>query len=134
MIYFREYLITFIIFFTIDILWLGLVAKNIYRKHLGFIMSSKPNWIAAIVFYLLYIIGLVVFVVNPAIEKNSSSYALFAGAFFGFITYATYDLTNLATIKDWPIKITVIDLIWGSTLCGSVSWIAYSLLNIMNWV
>jgi len=134
MIYCIEYLITFIIFFTIDILWLGIVAKKIYKKYLGFIMTSKPNLVAALAFYLLYIIGLVVFVINPAIEKSSESYALFAGLFFGFITYATYDLTNLATLKDWPIKITVIDLIWGSTLCGSVSWIAYRLLIIMNWV
>lgn len=134
MIYCREYLITFIIFFTIDILWLAIVAKKIYKKHLGYIMSSKPKFGAALAFYLLYIIGLVFFVINPAIEKNSLSYAIFSGIFFGFITYATYDLTNLATIKDWPIKITVIDLIWGSALCGLVSWISYSLLNIINWV
>ncbi|MGH4117392.1 DUF2177 family protein [Clostridium sp.] len=89
---------------------------------------------AALSFYLLYIIGIVFFVINPAIEKKSWKYALFAGMFFGFITYATYDLTNLATLKDWPFKITIIDLIWGSTLCGSVSLITYNILTKMKWM
>jgi uncharacterized membrane protein len=123
--YIKEYGIAFIAFFTIDLLWLTIVAKDLYNKHLGFLMSSSPNWFAAIAFYLLYIIGIVFFVINPAIEKRSWMYALFAGMFFGFITYATYDLTNLATIKNWPSIITVIDLIWGTLLCGSVSLITY---------
>jgi len=132
--YLKEYGIAFITFFTIDLLWLGIVAKNLYNKHLGFILSSSPNWFAAIIFYLLYIAGVVFFVIDPAIKKGSWKYALFAGIFFGFITYATYDLTNLATLKDWPINITIIDLIWGSTLGGSVSWITYSIITKMNWL
>ena len=97
-------------------------------------MKDKPDWIAAILFYLLYIIGLVFFVIQPALDKSSWQYALFAGLFFGFITYATYDLTNLATLKDWPLKITIIDLIWGSVLGASVSVISYSIIKGLNWI
>lgn len=88
-------------------------------------MSAKPNWLAAIIFYLIFIVGLLFFVINPAIENNSWTYALFAGMFLGFLNYATYDLTNLATLKDWPLKITIIDLIWGTILGGSVSVITF---------
>ena len=132
--YLREYGIAFIAFFTIDLLWLGIFAKDVYKKYLGFILSPNPNWLAAITFYLLYILGIVFFVINPAIEKRSFRYALFAGMFFGLITYATYDLTNLATIKDWPLNITIIDLIWGSALCGLVSSITYSVMVKFNWL
>lgn len=131
--YLREFGITFAIFFVIDMLWIGIVAKDLYKKHLGYLLSQTPNWLAAIAFYLLFIVGIIFFVINPAIEKRSWQYALFVGIFFGFITYATYDLTNLATIKDWPLTITVIDLIWGSILSGSVSLIAYSILTKMKW-
>ncbi|MGK0466444.1 DUF2177 family protein [Clostridium sp.] len=127
--YLKEYGVAFITFFTIDLLWLGIFAKNLYKKYLGYILSPNTNWLAAISFYLLYIAGIVFFVISPAIEKKSWKYALFAGMFFGFITYATYDLTNLATLKDWPIKITIIDLIWGSSLGGAVSLITYNVLT-----
>ena len=104
-----------------DMIWLGLVAKNFYAKHIGFLMKTDINWIAAIIFYLIFIVGLIVFVIMPALEKNSWVTALLLGALFGLISYATYDLTNLATIKDWPLLITIIDLIWGSVLAASVS-------------
>jgi uncharacterized membrane protein len=128
----KVYMIALVVFFIIDIIWLAIVAKNVYRKELGYIMSDKPNWIAAIIFYLIFITGMVFFVINPAIAKDSWSYALFVGMFFGFITYATYDLTNLATLKDWPIKITIIDLFWGTSLGGLVSTITFFLVNIMK--
>ncbi len=88
-------------------------------------MTSSPDWFAAIAFYLLYIAGVVFFVVGPAIERKSWSYALFAGMFLGFITYSTYDLTNLATVKNWPAFITVVDLLCGTTLGGVVSVVTY---------
>lgn len=125
MTYLKEYGIAIILFFSIDLFWLGFVAKKLYRENIGFLLSPTPNWYAAIIFYLLYIVGIVFFVVHPAIEKGNWKFALFAGILFGFITYATYDLTNLATIKDWPLKITIIDLIWGSVLCGTVSLLTY---------
>jgi uncharacterized membrane protein len=101
--------------------WLGVAAKNFYAKHIGFLMKANVNWAAAILFYLLFIAGLVVFVVVPALEKGSWVRALLFGALFGLITYATYDLTNLATLKDWPLVVTVVDLLWGTVLAASVS-------------
>jgi uncharacterized membrane protein len=121
----KLYLITLPVFFAIDMVWLGLVAKNFYSKNIGFLMKTDVNWIAALSFYLLFIIGLVVFVIQPALEKNAWQNALIMGALFGLITYATYDLTNLATIKDWPMIITIVDLVWGMTLSASVSTISF---------
>lgn len=121
----KSYLIAVLVFFAIDMLWLGFIANNIYRKGIGFIMKDSPNWTAAIIFYLLYLIGMVFFVIQPSLEKQSWKYALFVGMFFGFITYATYDLTNLATLKNWPVHITLIDLLWGTILGGSVSIITH---------
>lgn len=123
--YIKMYLITLIVFLGIDLIWLGLIAKNLYSQQLGFIMKENVNWIAAVIFYLIFIVGIVFFVVNPAIIKDNWKYALFAGMLFGFITYATYDLTNLATLKNWPLKITIIDLIWGTTLGGLTSVLSF---------
>jgi len=121
---FLLYVITFICFFLIDMIWLGLIAKNFYRKHLGDLMSSRINWTAAVLFYLLFIFGLVVFVVQPAVLQNSPLNALLLGALLGLVCYATYDLTNLATLKDWPLLVTVVDLIWGAVLGASVSLVS----------
>lgn len=115
------YLVTFACFFFIDMVWLGLIAKGFYRKHLGGMLGSKVNWIAAILFYLLFILGLVIFVVRPAAIQNSPLMALGLGALLGLVCYATYDLTNLATMKDWPLVVTVVDMIWGTVLGASVS-------------
>ena len=113
------------LFFAIDLLWLGVIAKNLYKEQIGHLMSEEIRWGAAIVFYSIYILGLVVFVILPALKEQSWNYALFYGALFGFICYATYDLTNLATLKDWPVKIVIYDLIWGSFISGSVSFLTY---------
>jgi uncharacterized membrane protein len=113
------------VFFAIDMLWLGFVARKFYSQHLGFLMRPDVGWVPAIIFYLLFITGLVTFVISPAVEKHSWLNALLYGAFFGLITYSTYDLTNLATLKDWPIIVTVVDLIWGMVLSASVSVITY---------
>ena len=121
---FVMYFIALAIFFLIDMIWLVVVAKGFYRRHLGSMLSPKVNWAAAILFYLLFIVGLVVFVIKPALVGGEPLKALFLGALFGLISYATYDLTNLATLKDWPLVVTVIDLIWGSVLGGAVSFIS----------
>jgi uncharacterized membrane protein len=121
----KNYLIALPVFFAIDMVWLVLVAKNFYQKHIGFLMKPDVGWIAAIAFYLLFIGGLVVFVITPAVEKHSWVHAVLYGALFGLITYATYDLTNLATLKDWPVLVTVVDLIWGMVLSASVSVVTY---------
>lgn len=121
----KLYFIALPVFFVIDMFWLGIVAKNFYAKQIGFLMKTDINWLAAIIFYLLFIIGLVLFVVIPALEKQSLLQVILFGALFGLITYATYDLTNLATIKNWPLLVTIIDLIWGAILASSVSTITY---------
>ena len=95
-------------FLLIDAIWLGLVAPKFYKAQIGHLMSEKPNFVAALIFYLIFIVGVVYFVVNPAVEAQSMTKVLVAGALFGVMTYATYDLTNLATLKDWPIKVTII--------------------------
>jgi uncharacterized membrane protein len=123
--YIKLYLATLIAFFAIDMLWLGLVARTFYRKYLGFIMSPNPNWLAAIIFYLLFIVGILVFVVLPGLESGSLQSTLLRAALFGLITYATYDLTNLATVKDWPVIVTVVDLAWGTVLSTAVSYVSY---------
>ncbi len=121
----KLFLIALPVFFAIDMVWLGLVAKNFYKDQIGFLMTPNINWTAAIIFYLIFIAGLVLFVISPAMEKGSWIYAILFGALFGFVTYATYDLTNLATLKDWPLMVTIVDLIWGSVLAASVSAITY---------
>ncbi len=118
---FLMYPITLAVFFLIDMVWLGLVAKGFYRKHLGSMLSPKVNWVSAILFYLLFIVGLLVFVIKPALLHGRPIEALYLGALFGLISYATYDLTNLATLKDWPLIVTIVDLVWGAVLGGAVS-------------
>ena len=125
----KLYLITLPIFFGIDMIWLGFVAKNFYSKHLGYIMTTTVNWQAALLFYLLFIGGLVIFVISPALDKDSWTHALWFGILFGLITYSTYDLTNLATIRNWPLLVTIVDLIWGMTLSASVSVMSFLLVK-----
>jgi len=123
--YLKLYFATLIAFFAIDLVWLGLVARSFYRKHLGFLMAPSPNWTAAIIFYLLFVLGILVFVVLPGLEANSLRTTLLRAALFGLICYATYDLTNLATVKDWPLLVTVVDLAWGTVLSVVVSLAGY---------
>ena len=129
---FKLYLIALPVFFAIDMFWLGVVAKNFYKEQIGFLMTPNVNWTAAIIFYLVFILGLVLFVISPALAKSSLQHAIVFGALFGFITYATYDLTNLATLKDWPLTLTIVDLIWGSVLASSVSSVTYYLATKIN--
>lgn len=123
--YLKLYFCTLVAFFAIDMVWLVLVARGFYQKHLGFLMRSSPNWSAAVVFYLLFVFGLLVFVILPSLETGSTKKVLILGALFGLITYATYDLTNLATVKDWPFVVTVVDLFWGGILATSVSYLGF---------
>ncbi|MCA6440500.1 MAG: DUF2177 family protein [Sediminibacterium sp.] len=116
-----SYLLTFIVFLVVDLTWLGFIAKDLYRKYLGGFLTNQVNWTAAIIFYLLFIIGVFIFTILPAVEKNSLTSAILLGALFGFFTYATYDLTNLATLKGWPLKIVFIDITWGTILTALVS-------------
>jgi len=121
----KLYAIALPVFFSIDMLWLGLVAKNFYAKQIGFLMKTNINWPAAIIFYFLFLVGLVLFVISPAVEKKSLFTAIVMGGLFGFFTYATYDLTNLATLKNWPLMVSLVDMAWGVILSASVSTITY---------
>lgn len=121
----KTYLITLPVFLVIDLVWLSLIARKFYAQYLGFLMKTDVNFVAAGLFYLLFVVGLVVFSVLPALEKNSWAQALFLGALLGLVSYATYDLTNLATIKDWPLVVTIVDMVWGTILGASVSLASY---------
>ena len=121
----KIYFTTLAIFFVIDLVWLAAVANKFYTTQLGSLMSSNTNWLAAVLFYLLYILGVLVFVVLPGLEKGSLRQTILHGALFGLICYATYDLTNLATIRDWPWIITLVDLAWGTTLTALVGSLSY---------
>ncbi|MCA9356810.1 DUF2177 family protein [Candidatus Nomurabacteria bacterium] len=124
--FFYLYLMTIPAFLLIDMLWLGTVATKFYQSQIGFLLGPV-NWVAAIVFYLIYIVGIIIFAVHPALEAGSLGKAVMLGALFGFFAYATYDFTNLATIKDWPVLVTVVDLIWGTVLTSSVAAVSYYL-------
>lgn len=124
-----RFLIVLGVFLVLDLVWLGVVAKKIYKKYLGYIMSEKPKIIVAFMFYAIFAVGVLVFVVNPAIAKSDTVYAFGFGALFGLITYSTYDLTNLATLKEWPLKITIIDLAWGTTVSALTSLFSYLIIN-----
>jgi len=117
----KLYLTALAVFVFIDGIWLGLVARNFYADQIGHLMKTDINWLAAVAFYLLFLVGLIVFVVSPALAQKSLITALSLGALFGLITYATYDLTNLATLKDWPLLVTAVDLVWGAVLAAAVS-------------
>ena len=123
--FFKMYLVALGVFMVVDFTWIGFVAKNFYREQIGYLLAPNVNWPAAIIFYLLFIVGLVVFVIAPAVDNHSLMRALLYGAFFGLITYATYDLTNLATTRDWPLLVTFVDMVWGAVLAASVSTITY---------
>jgi uncharacterized membrane protein len=123
------YLTALPVFLVIDEIWLTAIAKKFYSEQIGFLMKSKPNLMAALIFYLLFIVGLVIFVISPSLEKKSLISAISLGALFGLITYATYDLTNLATVKDWPLLVTVVDLIWGAFVAAAVSAITYLIVQ-----
>ncbi len=117
----KHYLIALVVFSVIDLVWLVFIARKLYQEKIGHLMADKTNLPAAVLFYLLFIAAMVFFVINPAAERQSVLYALGAGAFFGLATYATYDLTNLATLRNWPVSLTVIDLAWGSFVTAATS-------------
>ncbi len=115
----KAFLIAAAIFGALDAVWLSLVANRFYKSQIGFILADKPNMVAAIIFYVIFIIGLVVFVINPA---DNATKALGLGALFGLVTYATYDLTNQATLAKWPVTLTIVDILWGVTASAIVAF------------
>jgi uncharacterized membrane protein len=121
----KLYAVSVPVFFLIDFLWLGLIAKPFYDRHLGYLLREHVLWGAAILFYLFFLLGLVVFVIAPAVEAGSLSKAILLGLFFGFITYQTYELTNYALVRDWPFIVVVVDIAWGMVLSSLVSAVTF---------
>jgi uncharacterized membrane protein len=123
--FFKLYGVAIIAFFVIDMIWLGVVARGFYQAQLGDLLKPNVNWAAAVAFYLIFLVGLVILVIGPAVERGSLAQAVLLGALFGLVTYAAYDLTNLATLEGFPVIVAVVDLIWGAVLCASISTITY---------
>lgn len=117
------------VFFVIDMIWLGVIAKGFYRKALEPLLTSNINWTAAILFYFLFLAGVLIFAILPGMERRSLGYTVLMAALFGFIAYATYDLTNLATLRDWPLVLSIIDMLWGTFLSASTATITYLIMN-----
>ncbi len=126
----KTYLLSLIVFLGIDSVWLMTMNKNFYGKYLGHLMTDKPNLMIALVFYLINIVGMVFLVINPAIKENSWNKLILGAMIYGLCTYATYDLTNMATLKNWPAIVTVVDLIWGVSITTVVSAIVFAILKI----
>ncbi len=116
---FLSIIFTSVFFLIIDVIWLSFSVKSFYRPNLGNLILDKPIMWAAVLFYLVYVIGLSILVLQPAIDQNSIFKAFFTGIVFGLAAYGTYNLTNMATIKDWSTKVVFVDMIWGGILTGS---------------
>lgn len=123
--YLGIYFTFFITLIAVDLIWLLGIAKNLYREEMGDLMASEPKLIAGLAFYLLYALGVCIFVVAPALSKQSLMHALQYGALFGFFCYMTYDLTNLAVVRDFPTRLAFIDMAWGSAVTAFASGITY---------
>ena len=126
------YALSIPVFFLIDMLWLGIIARDFYQTRLAELLGDV-NWAAAIIFYLVFLVGLTFFAIYPSVEARSVVSALVLGALFGFFTYATYDLTNLATLKDWPLSVAIVDILWGTVLGALVSsgvyWLYFTFIQ-----
>lgn len=123
--FWKLYLIALSIFLLVDVVWLGLIAKNFYNQQLSLLMKSNTNALAALVFYILFTFGIIIFVVMPGLEKSIGYQVILSGALFGLVTYSAYDFSNLATLKNWPLAVTVVDLLWGTLLTSLVSALTY---------
>ncbi len=123
--YLATYGATLVVFLIIDGIWLGIVAREFYVQHIGNMLRPSPDFGVAGLFYALYVVGILVFVVFPALNHGTWVTAVMYGALFGFVAYATYDLTNLATLEGWPVVMTIVDMIWGAVLTAGVAIAGY---------
>lgn len=127
--YAAAYVITAVIFLGLDALWLGTMGSRLYRRELGELMLENFKVAPAAVFYLLYVIGIVFFAIQPALASGRWQTALLHGALFGFFAYGTYDLTNLATLRGWSATISFVDLAWGTALTGLSAALGYAITS-----
>lgn len=125
------YVATALVFFALDYLWLGIIARKFYSQALGSLMLDQIKIGFAAGFYAIYVIGIVIFAVSPALQSGNALDALMWGALFGFFAYATYDMTNLATLRNWPIVMSIVDIIWGTFLTGVAAFAGYQLTSWM---
>lgn len=113
MINLKLFLASFITFLFLDAIWLGLIARGFYSKHLSLYLTDNVIWSSALIFYVIFNIGLLIFVILPSIDKNSYTTLVVYSLLYGLVTFATYDLTNHATIKDWPLIVSIVDMSYG---------------------
>lgn len=123
--YLKLYVIILTLLIILDAIWIGVVAKNFYLNNLGHLMRPDIQWMAAIIFYLIYAFGILFLVILPSLKEKSLSKAILYGSLLGLICYATYDLTNLATLKGWPFLVTFVDLIWGTIFTALVATLTF---------
>ena len=130
--YLPAYIATIIFMFIIDLIWLSQIAQPLYQDGIGHLMASRPRLEFAAIFYLIFVLGLMWFAVRPNVQIKSVKSTFVAGALFGFFVYASYDLTNLALLKDWPLKLSIIDMVWGTLLSGTCAAVAKLVFNKTN--
>ena len=123
---------TGVIFFLIDLVWLGVMTPRLYKPQLAAYMADKFNLLPAVIFYILFTIGLMLLVVFPAVERGSILRAVLLGGLLGLVAYATYDLTNLSSIKNWPLIISVVDIAWGTVLSAISATLGYLIVRSMS--
>lgn len=126
--FFVLYAISVPLFLVIDFIWLGVLAKNFYRSRLGDLLGDM-NWVAIVIFYLVFLLGLTFFAIYPTATRGTLMTGVILGGLFGFFTYATYDLTNLSTLKGWPLSVTLVDILWGTVLGAAVTALTFLIYN-----
>jgi uncharacterized membrane protein len=131
-VFFVQYIVVFVIFLAIDYVWLSNAGRMFYVPEIGALLRDKPNFVVAFIFYAIYALGLLVFVVNPQLASPGLVPALLYGGFFGLVAYATYDFTNLATLKGFTIRIAIIDLLWGTVLSATVCALSVWVIRLLK--
>lgn len=124
---FKIYLTALVTFLVFELIWIGLLARSFYNDQIGFLLSENPNWLAAVLFYLLFIAGLLYFSILPALNDKAEKKGVVQAAFYGLMTYGTYSLSNLSLIENWPVSITVLDMIWGTIVSIMVCFVTVKL-------
>jgi len=127
--YLVAYVATLVVFLGIDFVWLKYVARTFYFERLGPLLLEQPNFVAAGVFYLGYVVGIVYFAVLPAMRDGGASTAVINGALLGLLAYATYDMSNYATLKNWSLQVTLVDMVWGAALTSVSGYLGYLITN-----
>ena len=129
--YILSYVVTLIFFLAIDLVWLGWIARPLYVAEIGSLLRKEPKLIAAATFYLMFAAGLMAFAVIPGLNANSATHAMLFGALLGLVAYGTYDLTNLAVLNGYTVRMAIVDLVWGTVLSGVTAALAVLLIRMV---